>query len=122
MSRTRTFDLGRVAAIRNGLGAAAMTLGLSLAFMAGAQPASAQSAERIVCKTHGDVVDQLGQRYEEQRVALGLASNGGLVEVYSTQSGSTWTIVITTPGGLSCPVSAGEDWFSVTPKAEGPQA
>ena len=99
-----------------------MTLGLLLSILVGAQPAHSQTAGQIVCTPHGQVVDLLGQRFDEKRVALGVASNGGLVEVFTTQNGSTWTIVVTTPGGLSCPVTAGQDWFTITPPSDGPQA
>ncbi len=121
---TRTAPLSRRPnpAIPRILGAMVMTLGLLLAIMAGARPANAQAGGRIACTAHDDVVEQLGRRFAEERVALGVASNGGLIEVYSTPSGSTWTIVVTTPRGLSCPVTAGEDWYSIAPRPDGPEA
>jgi hypothetical protein len=36
--------------------------------------------------------------------------NGGLVEVLSTGNGTTWSIIVTTPTGMSCLVAAGEGW------------
>ena len=69
-------------------------------------PAFAQSA----CLPHGKLVELLDVRYSEQRVAIGLESNGRLFEVFATDDGSTWTLIITTPDGASCVVGAGIAW------------
>lgn len=52
----------------------------------------------------------LDGRYSEQRVAVGLESNGRLFEIFATDDGATWTMVITTPDGASCVVAAGLEW------------
>ena len=41
---------------------------------------------------------------------MGVAENGGLIEVLSSQKGSTFTIIVTSPEGETCMVAAGEDW------------
>ena len=33
-----------------------------------------------------------------------------LVEVFASNNGTSWTIVVTRPDGLSCIVAVGEDW------------
>ena len=81
-------------------------------------PASAQS----VCVTHAEMTKKLGKGYSESRVGIGLASNGGVVEVYSAGDGSTWSLIITTPDGLSCMVAAGEAWENLPKVALGPEA
>lgn len=84
--RTQSFKAasGRV------LGTAALAaVGLS----ALAAPASA--APR--CLPHGDIAKLLDARYSEGRIAAGVANGGGLIEVFSTGDGATWTIVVTTP-------------------------
>ena len=48
-----------------------------------ALPAFGQSA----CLPHGKLVDLLDGRYSEQRVAMGLESNGRLFEVFATEDG-----------------------------------
>ncbi len=53
---------------------------------------------------------QLDSRFSESQVAIGLATNGQLLEVFSTGDGSTWTIVITKPDGMSCVLTTGEGW------------
>jgi hypothetical protein len=37
--------------------------------------------------------------YAEAPIALGKASNGGLIEVFTSNSGATFTIIITMPDG-----------------------
>ncbi len=92
---------------------------LALALLLGVQSsASAQS----VCATHGEVTKRLGSAYSETQVAIGLASNGGVVEVFSTDDGATWTIVMTMPNGMSCVVASGEAWEQTEEVALGPTA
>jgi hypothetical protein len=63
---------------RNALSRAATLAGLAAVFViAATSSASAQSA----CLPHGKLVDLLDGRYSEQRVAVGLESNGRLFEV-----------------------------------------
>ena len=72
------------------------------------------------CLPHGKLVDLLDGRYSEQRIAVGLESNGRLFEVFATDDGSTWTMAITTPDGASCVVAAGIEWQKAAkPKGNG---
>ncbi len=75
-------------------------------------PAMAQ----VVCSERGKFLERLASGYEETPVAMGLASNGSVVEVFASESGS-WTIIVTTPAGRSCVVASGEAWEDV-PLAE----
>ena len=93
-----------------------MCLALVVPTIAGAAP-QCGSRERILA--------MLGARFEEARVAMGLANsgvmvefletmglvrNGAMVELIRTANGSTWTIIITNPTGLTCIAMAGENW------------
>ena len=40
---------------------------------------------------------------------MGLTANGGLLEVVASKDGS-WTIIVTTPNGMSCGVASGMSW------------
>ncbi len=92
---------------------------LVLALLSGAPaPAAALS----VCATHTEVVKQLDARHAEAPVAMGMAANGGIVEVFSTGDGSTWTMVITMPDGVTCLIAAGEAWENLSRMVAGPQA
>lgn len=62
------------------------------------------------CDTRPTVMSQLETKYHEKPVAIGIANNGGLIEVLTTKEGRTWTTVIALPNGMSCLVAAGTDW------------
>ncbi|HWA41744.1 MAG TPA: hypothetical protein VHA10_00930 [Hypericibacter adhaerens] len=70
----------------------------------------AARADDPACGHRTDVIKELSERYKEAPVAVGLASNGSLLEVLSSNAGTTWTIIVTSPDGTSCLVAAGEDW------------
>jgi hypothetical protein len=76
-------------------------------------PISAAASENQ-CGKHKDVTRLLLQKYNESPVGLGITSQGGLVEVLTASDGATWSIIVTTPDGLSCLVAAGESWRSKT--------
>ena len=78
-------------------------------------PASAQQGMR--CAERDDALAHLGNKYDEAPVAMGLASNGGVLEVLSSESGSTWTILVTMPNGVSCKIAAGEGFEVVKQRA-----
>ena len=77
----------------------------ALAVLIAASPAMAQT----VCSTRAEFIDRFAHRYAENPVAMGLASNGGVVEVLASEGGS-WTLLVTMPNGISCVVAAGENW------------
>ena len=81
----------------------ALTTGL--AAMGLAATASAQS----VCSERTTFLDKLGERYSENTSAIGLASNGTVLEVLTSEKG-TWTILVTQPDGTTCMVANGEFW------------
>lgn len=81
-----------------------VTLGLALALIAGTAWAQPQ------CDNRDKVLSLLSEKYKESPVAIGVTNNGGLVEVLSTNEGTTWSIIVTNTEGLSCLVAAGEGW------------
>lgn len=85
------------------IGGAAIAAGI-VSFVA---PASA--VDPRLCTQHGDLVKQLGKKYGEAVSASGFDGAGNFVQVFSSESGS-WTIAISTPGGQTCVISAGNDW------------
>lgn len=82
-----------------------------------ALPASAQS----VCGERGKFLEHLGSNYQEGPVAMGLVSDGSVLEVLTSKKGS-WTIIVTQPDGKSCVVAAGESWEDVPLLVAGPTA
>ncbi len=59
------------------------------------------------------VVEKLGRDYAEQPTAMGLASNGGVIELFTAADGATWTLVLTMPNGSSRLIAAGEGWEEI---------
>lgn len=74
------------------------------------------------CGERKDVIDRLGQHYAEALSAVGITSNGGVVELLTSADGKTWTLIFTYPGGPSCLVAAGEGWQDLEPALLGPNA
>lgn len=66
------------------------------------------------CQERNALLSKLEQRYKEVPVAIGV-SKRGLVELLTTDDGLTWTIILTSPIGVSCMVAAGEGWRALTP-------
>lgn len=93
----------------------------AFALSAAADDASA-SADRN-CSSRANVLKQLSSKYSESPTAIGLAKNGGVVEVLTSTEGGTWTIIVTMPDGTSCMVAAGQDWETlpkIAARAKGP--
>lgn len=74
---------------------------------------------RNMCTDRDTLIKGLANKYSEAPVSIGLASNGGVIEVLKNKSGSSWTILISMPNGMTCLVAAGENWRQVTPKPKG---
>jgi hypothetical protein len=96
-----------------------ITLGAALAVLSAPALAAPQQ-----CNQRDEVLKLLSHKYSEAPVAFGVTNNGGLVEVLtSTPSAKddTWTIIITTPQGVSCLVAAGEGWRGMEQMALDPE-
>lgn len=76
------------------------------------------SAQQPACTARATVLDHLSRRYAEKPVTMGMANNGGAIEVLTTDDGSTWTIILTMPNGMTCMIAAGENWQAL-PKRMG---
>ena len=79
------------------------------------------AAQTICASERTALIEQLKGRYQEAPVAIGLVSNGSVLEILASNSGS-WTILITRPTGLTCVVAAGEAWEELPKLAAGPEA
>ena len=96
------------------MGAAVMLLAMS------AMPAAAAGSP--ACASRPEILKQLSQKYNEAPVALGLANNGALIELLTSDDGKTWTIMLSRPNGSRRLVAAGqgwEDWKKLKPAAKG---
>src|SRR5262244_1782250 len=85
-----------------------LKLALTATFATAAFAAGAQAGP--ACGKRDDVLAQLSERYHEAPVGIGVAGNGGLIELLTASTGSTWTLIITLPNGPTCLLAAGQDW------------
>lgn len=83
---------------------------LALPLFALALPTPALSDESMACGKRDELLSHLSGKYAEEPVAMGLATNGSIVEVLSSRTGGSFTIVYTTPEGLTCMMAAGSNW------------
>jgi hypothetical protein len=77
--------------------------------------ASAQSPERRgtpACLPHEQVEEQLHRTYNEKKIGHGVSGDGNLIEVFMSSAGN-FTVIKTSPGGVSCIVDFGEGWQSI---------
>jgi hypothetical protein len=72
------------------------------------------------CAPRADAIERLYKRYKEIPVGIGVIHNGSLMEVFASEGGSTWSILVTSPQGWSCLVAAGEAWRHASPQAHFP--
>ncbi|WP_230530286.1 hypothetical protein [Microvirga roseola] len=82
--------------------------------MVGSIPASAQMA----CAPRDEVIDALGQKYDEAPVGIGLMRPNQVLELLVSDTGS-WTLLVTLPTGRSCIMGAGENWETMTVEIKG---
>ena len=66
---------------------------------------------------------KLASDFREQPASVAVTSDGQLLEVLKSDTKLTWSILITSPNGVSCLVAAGESWQDkrIDPANLGPQ-
>jgi len=82
---------------------------------------SGAGAAQSACAPRADVLETLRNRYGEAIVAGGVTTKGVLLEVVASNDGGTWTLIATSPAGVSCLVAAGEGWRHREAKPQGPE-
>jgi hypothetical protein len=89
-----------------------------------AAPAAAQvqAPHTLTCLPTPVLYERLSDRFDEARVARGLRQTPrGLtaVELWASEGGATWTVVLTLAEGASCVVVAGSHWQGLPPAPAG---
>ncbi len=84
------------------------------------KPKPAPLAEQLPtpCTDRAGAVATLQDDYSEQGRGMGITRGGGVLELWASDGGETWTMLLNLPDGVSCLVLAGEAWQQVRPKAE----
>ncbi len=71
-----------------------------------------------VCMPHDDFRMELQRNFLEAPADIAIANTGALIELYAKRDKSSWTLVMTRPGGLSCVLVAGEEWNDLRKREE----
>ena len=72
-----------------------------------AQPADSAVSQR--CGPHDKLAATLGEKFQENRKALGLAGQNAVIELFVSLKGS-WTLTATSTSGVACIIASGEAW------------
>ena len=64
----------------------------------------------MYCGPRKDVLARLAVSLHQQPSSVALTSDGQLLEVLKSDTDLIWTILITSPQGLSCVVASGGGW------------
>lgn len=70
-------------------------------------------ADTAPCADRDHVVERLETDYEEVHAGSGLQARPdtqALVEVWASRETGTFTVMLTTPDGMSCVLATGTDW------------
>lgn len=68
----------------------------------------------LPCAEYAGVAEHLADKWKEYPVVGGITGEGaGLVEVFASEDGATFTIVVHSPEGKACVVASGTDWGEV---------
>lgn len=70
---------------------------------------SPAAAQPRTCLPHDSAGEKLRAEFGEKVLGRGVSSDGTLVEIFLSSSG-TFTVIKTTPKGMSCVVDFGEGW------------
>lgn len=69
-------------------------------------------ASAAACTDRDTLVKGLSMKYGEHPEATGITPQGGVIEVFRTESGSSWTITLVNPQGIACIVATGTSWIN----------
>lgn len=77
--------------------------------------------ESVGCHQPREIARLLSTDFSERPVAYGLQQDGTLMQIFASKTGETWTVVLTTPTGLSCIVAEGTRWENLPNSPNGPE-
>jgi hypothetical protein len=110
VSEVRLIGAEVLGTLRAAVRSASHALLLMLALVAMSAPFAVHPAAAAqVCGDRTVILQNLALRFSEKPRAMGLSSQGKLIEVLVSSSGS-WTILISSPNRRTCLAAAGEHW------------
>lgn len=75
----------------------------TLALLASCAPAYAQQN----CASTDEVYTTLLEKYQEERLVVGVNQAGSLIEFWGSDQSGSWSVIITYPDGMSCLADSG---------------
>jgi hypothetical protein len=63
---------------------------------------------QAACAPHDVMIERLADGWGEARLSVALDRAGNMIETYANLDTGTWTITVTTPGGPTCIIGAGQ--------------
>lgn len=75
---------------------------------------AAPTASAAQCGLRNDVIEKLESKYDEHLTAGGLQKTTtaqSVMEIWSSTATGTFTVLLTSPQGISCVVAVGTDFF-----------
>lgn len=72
----------------------------------------------MACGSRDALIAKLGEKYGEVRRGGGLTGTTAIFEIWASDQTGTWTILKTTPDGLSCVMAVGDGWQDEVGKAK----
>ncbi len=81
--------------------------------------APAVALAQTYCADRGSLVGKLETSYGEAFAGGGMQNASRIVEVWASEDGGTWTILITRADGTSCIMASGTAWRKGLPQPEG---
>ena len=79
------------------------------------------AAAQVVCGDRENFVEHLAEGFEEAPTAFGVVDSGSILEVLVSPTGS-WSILVTSPAGLTCMIASGQSWETLPVLEGGPAA
>lgn len=113
--------LRRTRIIRRALEAGAAVLLVTAAALVLRVESAASQEQPEMCQDARTMSEALAARFGESPIAIGIAASGNLMQLYASKTG-TWSIVSTTPQGLSCIIGTGNHFSQIPPAPTGPLA
>ena len=79
----------------------------------------AAAAQAASCDDRDNITAKLDKKYGETQRGMGLSGQTSIFEVWASEATGTWTILETTPNGMTCVVAVGDNWIDSEPVQAG---
>lgn len=82
-------------------------------------PDRAFGQDRARCADRAGIIAQLAERWGESRRATGLAGNQAVLELFTSPTSGTFTLIASLPDGRACMVASGDHFELIPPEKPG---